>query len=124
MILFMMKFICISLVCLVGLFAGCSQEPPLNFVCTQTGDMYPPKSLSLEGGKAVLGSVTYEKFCTKSDNFSIYGLESDDCENRKMQSAYAVRVLSIDVISGALVVLNKSPQNDSIGTTYQCLRVK
>lgn len=111
---------------LFGFLVACSQaqSAPMNFVCTQTGNMYPPKSLSIANGKAVFGSDTYQKFCTKTGNFDIYGLEPVDCENRKIQTAYAVRVLSIDVITGEMMVLNKAPQDASIGTTFQCLRLK
>jgi hypothetical protein len=111
---------------LLGLFAGYSQaqSAPMNFVCTQTGNMYPPQSLSIASGKAVFGSDTYQKFCTKTGNSHIYGFEADDCENRKVQTAYRVRILSIDVITGEMMVVNKTPQDASIGTTFQCLRLK
>ena len=117
-----MKIICISLVCLL---TGCSQDAPQNFVCKDKGNQYEPRSLSLTGGKAIFGSVTYQKFCTKSGNADIYGLEAVDCENRKTPTTTVVRALSIDPISGALWMgVSDSPSNFFSGTVFQCERVK
>jgi hypothetical protein len=119
-----MKNICISFV-LVGLLVGCSQEPPRNFVCQDKGNQFEPRSLSLSGDKAVFGSVTYQKFCTKAGNAEIYGLEAVDCENRKTPTTKEVRVLSIDPISGALWQgVSDTPNNFNSGTVFQCERVK
>ena len=132
----MMKFICISLVCLVGLFAGCSKETPQNFICTSTaftgtlGLVGKTSSLSitrgglLSSGSASLDSLTFAEHCYKIGNKDVYGFSKEDCKNiNTSASTLPFRSLMFDEISGDMNTEVSGTANHTM-SMYSCAKVK